>query len=511
MPCCIRRIGFAGIAALLVIGLTAGTARAADVAVQEVEIRPENPVAGQACNIRGQVENRGDERTDSFPVILTVNGTEQFRHTIVHLQPETSRWVNFSHTFDAAGRYLVSLRASAENDFRFINNSRWALVFVDEAREENRAENDDDADGSGDEDDGTDDDGADDEKEDGQTDEEKNPDGRDPDEKDPDEKDEETGKTDDNTGYTDNRAPASPTPVSPADGATGVSLAPALRAGDFFDRDGDGHAASQWQISRDASFSDRVLSAESQTHLTELPVPRLVLLAGTTYFWRTRHRDDRDATSPWSEPVAFTTEYQRLDQNRDGIHDEHAWLQYSDLDDNGISDMDQADMACGVPVVDKTLVVCIKCPASGGRIEYLEMIDPAMIHTEEGKPEHLPAGLLNFRIRMPAPAQTARLEVFFSNPAAEAPRWISYNTIDGWQDFSDHAAFRKNRRSVAIEIKDGGFGDADGVSNGVIVDPSGIATTAFTTAGADSDGDDADGQDRQWRWHVGCFIYSLRQ
>lgn len=34
--------------------------------------------------------------------------------------------------------------------------------------------------------------------------------------------------------------------------------------------------------------------------------------------------------------------------------------------------------------------------------------------------------------------------------------------------------------SVTLELTDGGFGDADGVENGIIVDPSGLAGTTTT-------------------------------
>ena len=44
-----------------------------------------------------------------------------------------------------------------------------------------------------------------------------------------------------------------------------------------------------------------------------------------------------------------------------------------------------------------------------------------------------------------------------------------------WYDFSAYAKFASDRRSVTLTLTDGGPGDADGVANGVIVDPAGVA------------------------------------
>jgi hypothetical protein len=50
-----------------------------------------------------------------------------------------------------------------------------------------------------------------------------------------------------------------------------------------------------------------------------------------------------------------------------------------------------------------------------------------------------------------------------------------------------------------LEVKDGGFGDSDGLANGVIVDPGGIASGGSTyTGGSASTGDSGGGG--------GCFV-----
>ena len=50
-----------------------------------------------------------------------------------------------------------------------------------------------------------------------------------------------------------------------------------------------------------------------------------------------------------------------------------------------------------------------------------------------------------------------------------------------------------NRRSVVLDLVDGGLGDADGIANGIIVDPSGPTVTVGANRGKG-----------------GCFIDSIQ-
>jgi hypothetical protein len=56
-----------------------------------------------------------------------------------------------------------------------------------------------------------------------------------------------------------------------------------------------------------------------------------------------------------------------------------------------------------------------------------------------------------------------------------------YVTDSGWQVYGN-ASFAKNRKSVTVLLEDGGMGDEDGIENGVIVDPSGIASVESLAA-----------------------------
>ena len=53
--------------------------------------------------------------------------------------------------------------------------------------------------------------------------------------------------------------------------------------------------------------------------------------------------------------------------------------------------------------------------------------------------------------------------------------------------------FNDDGQSITLEVKDGGYGDSDGLANGVIVDPGGIASVGDSYSNLGSN-------------IVGCFI-----
>lgn len=106
-----------------------------------------------------------------------------------------------------------------------------------------------------------------------------------------------------------NNPPNTPTLVSPANGATGLSLIPMLQASAFSDPDGDGHANSHWQVDNNNDFSSPEWdSGETYAASTSTTVPSGRLSYGTTYWWRVRYKDSRGAWSSWSSPRYFTTQ-----------------------------------------------------------------------------------------------------------------------------------------------------------------------------------------------------------
>lgn len=85
--------------------------------------------------------------------------------------------------------------------------------------------------------------------------------------------------------------------------------------------------------------------------------------------------------------------------------------------------------------------------------------------------------------------------VYLSRPLPNGAKWYKYDVINGWQDYSAHVRFTGDRKSVVLELKDGDYGDCDGIANRIIVDPSGPGTA---TAPAWPNANDGGGG--------GCFI-----
>ncbi len=109
-----------------------------------------------------------------------------------------------------------------------------------------------------------------------------------------------------------NSPPNQPSHASPANGATGIDLAPVLQSSAFSDPDaGDTHAASQWQISSVSDiyffFGSVFDSGRDTLNLTSITVPLGNLQSARTYYWRVRHQDSHKVWSSWSAKTSFTT------------------------------------------------------------------------------------------------------------------------------------------------------------------------------------------------------------
>lgn len=131
--------------------------------------------------------------------------------------------------------------------------------------------------------------------------------------------------------------------------------------------------------------------------------------------------------------------------------------------------------------------MAVRLPDGSGvsRISAIEATDLGTIGGIDQLPFELPLGLISFRLEMDYTGGVARIRVHFSEPAPDTAVWLKYDIINGWQDYAAHAAFSPDRLSAELEIQDGGFGDADGVANGVIIDPSGFGIATGDTDGAD--------------------------
>lgn len=122
---------------------------------------------------------------------------------------------------------------------------------------------------------------------------------------------------------------------------------------------------------------------------------------------------------------------------------------------------------------------------SGGKLAQLETLDPASLPETSDMPRDFPMGLIDFQVKTDSVGGTVTMTVHFSEPAADDYHWYKYDVHTGiWTNYSDStgpngeigAVFNEARDQVNITLIDGGMGDDDGIANGIIVDPSGLAT-----------------------------------
>jgi hypothetical protein len=267
--------------------------------------------------------------------------------------------------------------------------------------------------------------------------------------------------------------------VSPYDGEMETDLLLTIRTEPFSDPDGDIHTETQWQIVK-AADSSVVLEIVSNEHLTEIPVPHAVLDRNTTYNASVQFVDAHSEPSAWSDPVEFTTHNGVDDFDGDGIPDAHEVDDTVDLNEDGIPDNDQPDVIKSIlsAVADNKPIGVSKVSASIDAIEALEPINPATILDRRNRPETFLYGLISYRIRVSQFGATALVQIYHSEDISDANQYYVYNTINGWQDYTQYTTFNEDGRSVTVELKDGGHGDSDGVENGVIVDPGGLVGAA---------------------------------
>jgi hypothetical protein len=180
--------------------------------------------------------------------------------------------------------------------------------------------------------------------------------------------------------------------------------------------------------------------------------------------------------SEWSDAVEFGTLTAVIDGNQNGIPDSEEVGATVDLNGDGIPDNNQPQLIKSAQsAVDKQVAVGV-CKGSDSIIEIdtLDTIDPATVADNKNKPNNLVFGLYSYRLKVSQPGSTVTVKVYYSRPISGAQGYYLYDTINGWQDYSQYVTFNDDGHSVTVELQDGGYGDSDGVANGIIVDPGGV-------------------------------------
>jgi hypothetical protein len=292
----------------------------------------------------------------------------------------------------------------------------------------------------------------------------------------------------------DNIKPYPPELVAPYDDET-VSLKPLLETGEFYDPDiNDVHDQTQWQIIR-AEDEFVVFDVTTESSLTSLTVPRLILEQDSDYIWRVKFIDNHGGASDWSEAGYFTTKFSEEDSDGNGILDHQEVDNTLDLDKDGVADREQSDIKCVVTEVGE-FKICISIREA----ENAESIVSIQSETSDDKdlflsdqigPDFLAFGLIHFKLTVKEPGDPISLAIYLSKAAYEDGVWYKYNPVNNeWVDYSDFIDFSSNRKMAYLTLTDGGFGDADGIENGVIVDPLALGTETDHSSGSDSFAED---------------------
>jgi hypothetical protein len=310
-----------------------------------------------------------------------------------------------------------------------------------------------------------------------------------------------------------NQAPDQPGLLFPEKGAQDVSLTPLLEIAGFMDPDADDdHGATRWQIATDDSFEQLILDvtidrSRTNNYLVNFLVPEGALCSGQLYYWRASVKDDRDDDSKWShwsEMFTFiTTAKVQADVNGNGVADDEE-PEYSDLDNDGLNDNDQPLMRVYKSRKGQSLIG-INAVDGVSQINCFTSIEPESI-PDEPRPK-LRYGLMVFNVTLDQVGGTARFELYLPEKPRIEDKWYKYDPINGWYEFPVYIDGDK----YFIEITDGGFGDADGVENGIVVDPIGLAEMSAELESVDSLGaiDSGDSESTTDRLKNACFIQAV--
>ena len=134
---------------------------------------------------------------------------------------------------------------------------------------------------------------------------------------------------------------------------------------------------------------------------------------------------------------------------------------------------------------------------SGGSLITLCTVDPKSNTSSSHRPDKFLYDLLDFCIKLESPAQSAEATVYFPAEIPSGYQWYKYNNQTmKWSNYNQYVEFNEDRTQLTITLVDGGIGDADGIVNGCINDPSGFGKMVKDDNGG-GDGGGGGG---------GCFI-----
>ena len=276
-------------------------------------------------------------------------------------------------------------------------------------------------------------------------------------------------------------SPDAPVLISPVSNSV-VDTVAELKTGPFISPiSGTTHAQTRWQVFREEDDTC-LLDIQCATALTSFTLPKLVLDEGTAFFWRAQFFDSNGAVSPWSDYEYFSTQTSGTDLNANGIPDSQEAEASADLNKDGVPDSQQIVIkSVKMEGTNTQIGVSIEGSSTAIAIESVESEDPGKPDLyPNGKPQNMPFGILDIKIAVANPGDQAVVKLYFLEPVPAGAIWYEHDTVtDRWVDFSAYTEFADDRMSATLTLRDGGPEDSDGVANGVIIDPGGIALGYF--------------------------------
>lgn len=133
------------------------------------------------------------------------------------------------------------------------------------------------------------------------------------------------------------------------------------------------------------------------------------------------------------------------------------------VNDNGITDFSE-DVISFKTTTDKNEGI----KAEKGYIVYLSSVSPDTIPDEVNRPAELPYGLTDIIVKCSQNGDTAEITVFLPEPAPENFGLYEYSEGSGWKEIIDNISFDTERKQIRLTLTDGGSGDSDGISDGMI-------------------------------------------
>ncbi len=294
----------------------------------------------------------------------------------------------------------------------------------------------------------------------------------------------------DDLGY--NYAPYIPELFLPADESIDISLFSKFYVNLFNDPDPDDlHALTDWQVSAVSDFSTLVLERRCNKSLLSATVPGSLLKKETEYFWRVRFYDNHQDESEWSEAYSFITLSDfPVDHNGNDIPDDQKVDDSVDLDQDNMPDNIQNDILSLNNDATETQVG-IKGFVNVAEFESVMLMDPDTISSLNSGQNDMPFGLISFRLLVKDLGDVVTVKVYLSEPSPPDAYWYKYDSFSGLYDYSDYVISSLDRKSFVLELKDGGYGDTDGIENGVIVSSGGILVPIEVADAPGGDNDDS--------------------